>query len=267
MRPVQNVSTTENLARTQILAVGPLGSGKTTAFRTLPGKKFIYIFDPNGRVALGNDDIDFLEFIPSVDELDMSVKPLSAKKPADKVTTKKRSEPRTYVDWYEDFVERCESGFFGAYDWVGLDSLTTLSECIMDRVQFLNGRLGKQPEQADYAAEMTSMRGAIRALSSLTNFYCTGHVETVKNDITGRISNELLITGKNKARLPVRFAHIFGFTADRSEKGEVVFQVRTIHDRSNPYCRTPFQLKAIEDVTLDFNRPLEGQGIGAWFKR
>ena len=36
----------------KILILGKTGSGKTTQFLTLPGKKFIYLFDPNAILTL-----------------------------------------------------------------------------------------------------------------------------------------------------------------------------------------------------------------------
>ena len=59
-----------------ILAIGTTGVGKTTQFLTLPGKKFIYLFDPNALRSLAGHDVDYEEFRIDSMDLDLSVKSL-----------------------------------------------------------------------------------------------------------------------------------------------------------------------------------------------
>ena len=47
-----------------ILALGTPGSGKTALFSTIPGKKFLYIFDPNTLQPIKEQDIDYEVFRP-----------------------------------------------------------------------------------------------------------------------------------------------------------------------------------------------------------
>ena len=58
MQEVSNTKDPESGNR-KVMAIGPVGVGKTTQERTLPGKKFAYLFDPNARESLQGSDIDY----------------------------------------------------------------------------------------------------------------------------------------------------------------------------------------------------------------
>lgn len=269
MKETQNAASPDLENRNTIMFIGPVGAGKTQMYRTLPGRKFVYLFDPNARDAIqGSDDIDFVEFIPDHTDLDIAVKTLK-KDSFDRSGRAEKADPKTYIEWEADWDERYSTGFFNQYDWIGFDSVTALSEIIMDRVQKLNSRLGKHPEQADYTAEMNVVKSIFRAASSITGMFCVVHTEVSKEESTGKILGQLVLTGKNRIRLPAKFAHIFGAKVDRDSKGAVKFLCVVKQDREYPAVRTslPALREEVEiDVTLDYTKPLAGQGIGAYFK-
>src|SRR3989304_5664694 len=47
----------------KIFVLGSTGSGKTTQFLTLPGKKFMYLFDPNAILSIKGYDVDYEELL------------------------------------------------------------------------------------------------------------------------------------------------------------------------------------------------------------
>jgi len=251
--------------RKTVMAVGGIGVGKTLQFLTLPGKKFAYLFDPNAVDQLRHSDVDCEEFVPDVTDIDLAVKTLK-KGVEDKSAFKK--QPTTYVEWEEDFEKKLTAKFFDKYDWVMMDSHTTFSEIVMDRVQFLNGRLGKQPEQADWAAEMNVCKNVYRVMSTMSGLYVTVHTESYRDELTGKVSGKLIMTGRSRFRIPLRFAHIFGFKTDSDAKGNPQWLMRTTVDREFNTIRTSIRdLAPEEDVTLDFKKPLEGQGLGGILER
>lgn len=247
------------------MGVGGIGVGKTTQFLTLPGKKFAYLFDPHAADTLRGSDVDIEEFIPDITDIDLSVKTLK-KGVADKSEFKK--EPTTYVEWEEDFEKKYTSKFFDRYNWIMMDSHTTFSEIVMDRVQHLNQRLGKQPEQADWAAEMNTCKNVYRVMSTLSGLYVTVHTESYRDELTGKVSGKLMMTGRSRFRIPLRFAHIFGFKTDTDSKGAPIWVMRTVVDREFNTIRTSIHgLAPEEDVTLDVAKPLVGQGLGGIMER
>jgi len=265
---VENVSTAKTPARRQILTIGGMGTGKTTLFGTLPGKKFAYLFDPNARDALRKWDIDFKEFIADDTDIDLSAKTLKAPdKQAiiDRSSRKKKPSPMTYVNWEADFEARLEAGFFDDYDWIMFDSSTSFLDIIMDRVQYLNGRLNKNPEQADWAAQMHVQKNVMRVAASLGGLYCTAHSEILKDEVTGRIHGRIMMTGKNRFRIPIMFSHIFATLLQQEKGKEPEYQIQTIPDKDNPVVRTALDLGTFENVQINFSQPLDKQGLGKWF--
>jgi hypothetical protein len=206
--------------------------------------------------------MDYELFAPDISDLDMSAKTLK-KGVGDK--SGRKIEPKTYIEWEADFEQRVEDGFFKQYDWLIFDSFTTWADSIMDRVMWHNGRLGKMPEQDDWAAQMTTIQNAWRVLVNLPlGVFCTGHVDVKQNDVTKRVYNHLMMTGKLRVRIPLLFSHLLVFSADADDKQKKRFLMQTSPDRENPNVRTSFKdLQFIEDVTIeDFTEP-ETYGLGA----
>lgn len=266
---VMNAANIGEDSRKRVMLIGPAGTGKTLGECCLPGRKFIYAFDSTVRETIaGEEGVDFIEFLPSHDEADLSVQTL---KKGVRDAPRTRVEPKQYVAWEEDWHKRRESNFFADYDWVCLDSMTNFSDLIMARVMFKNGRYGKQPEQADYGAEMTVMRNVMADLTTLPcNVLVTAHVELTKDEYTGRVHGQIMFTGKNRIRIPTKFTDIFATNVEENPKGGASFLVRTVPDRLNPVVRVSRSLKEqgvkdVEDVTVDFSNPLPGQGLGRFF--
>ena len=266
-----NAASIREEERKRLMLIGTAGSGKTLSICTLPGRKFIYAFDSTVRETIsGEKDVDFIEFLPTHDEADLAVQTL---KKGVRDPSRGRAEPKQYVAWEEDWHKRIESNFFKDYDWVCLDSMTNFSDLIMSRVMFKNGRYGKQPEQADYGAEMTVMRNVISDLTTIgTNILVTAHVELTKDEYTGRILGQIMFTGNKRVRIPTKFTDIFATTVEDDAKGGAKFLIRTVPARLNPVVRVSRSLKEqgladVEDVTVDLSKPLPGQGLGKYFKK
>jgi hypothetical protein len=253
----------------KVLVLGQTGAGKTTQFLTLPGKKFIYLFDPNALLSLQGYDLDYEEFLPDVMNLD--VKSLS-KDNKNVAQVMKRRAHDTYRNWEADFEAKIESGFFNDYDWIGFDSFTTLSDMVMDEVLRVNNRPDAWPQQDDYGPQMLTLKNIIRTVTSLgKNVYFTGHMEMKQDDLTKKIFNTPIMTGRLKATLPLLFSEIFVVSASGDRDGNVSYSVQAKPDRETPLIRTSIKgLEPFEDVTIDFDKEVEGQGLGGiinWYSR
>lgn len=247
-----------------VLVISGIGMGKTLNIRTLPGRKFVYFFDPNGAEVVREDPtIDYLEFCPDREEIDIAVHSLSKglidKTAKDRTATK---VPETYRTFARDFNQRGEIGFFKDYDWLVFDSCTTLSELIMDRITGLNSRLG-QPHEDDYGPEMAAMKSLFRIATNLgCHIYCTAHQEGRQDRITKEVSTQVMFTGRNRVRIPLMFSQIYvlggGIKGDKAE-----FYAQTVPDHNHPIARTNVAgLKVKENITIDLTKPLLNQGLG-----
>lgn len=253
----------------KFLVLGKTGSGKTSGFLTLPGKKFLYCFDSNAILTIQGQDVDYEEYLP--DDLSLKLTSLS-KETMKKIPAKSRpakdSGASLYRKWEEDFEDKLRDGFFDSYDVIGIDSFTTLSDLVMDGVLALNGRPGTWPNLDDYGPQMLTLTNICRTLVSLgKTVYFTGHIETRQDETTKRIMNQPVMTGRLKSKLPLLFSEILITEAQTDMKGNVSFNIQTRPDRYNDSVRCTLKNASFkEDVTIDWNKPVVGQGIGGLYR-
>jgi hypothetical protein len=242
----------------KILILGDTGSGKTTQILTLPGRTFAYLFDPNAILSLQGSDIEYEEFLP--DKLNLAMSSLTKGKGD---AGKPGLVSNLYNEWERDFTNRLNSGYFEDFDNIAFDSATTFLDLAMDRVLSINGRFGQWPQQDDYGPQMISFLNVCRSLTGTgKTILMTGHMETYQDKLTSRVFRGPLMTGKLKTKIPLLFSDIF--VADCETSGDTVnHRIQTTKDRLTSCVRTSFKgLASFEDVTLDFEQPLQGQGIG-----
>lgn len=256
---------TLNMKGRKILLFGKSGSGKTSMLATLPGKTFVYMFDPAGLATLAGQDIEYECFFP--DTLNLNVTPLSKQKTPDS-QFKGTQEPKAYQDFIDDFNDKNETDFFSQFDNVCFDGFTTFQWLVMDRLQHLNGRLGKWPEQADWTATMSKVQDIVRTITANqdVNIVWTGHVESKQEGENGPVTNQPLLIGQLKARIPLMFSDIWLCFTDtvRNQQGMGTrWCIQTIPDRKNDYIRSSVRgLYPEEDVTIeDWTQP-QTYGVG-----
>jgi hypothetical protein len=243
----------------KFLLLGDTGSGKTSQLLTFPGKKFAYLFDPNAILSLRGHDVDYEEFLP--DRLNLSVKSLAKDKGGDKTTTFRNE---LYVEWEKDFDKRVNEGFFKDYDIIAFDSATTFLDLIMDRVLTINGRAGQWPQQDDYGPQMLTFTNVCRTLMALNKtIIMTGHMETKQDELTKKIFRQPMFTGRLRTKIPLLFSDIFVCEVENDGSGKTSHKIQTVPDRITTCVRTSFRdLKPFENVTVDWKKPAEGQGLG-----
>lgn len=282
----ESLERTKRTKQPRVLLAGGIGTGKTMQFATLPGRKFYYVFDSNALETLllakdhGAKDIDYVEFLPDLEDIDIAVQTLKKdvrdRATLERISDKKRKpEPKTYIRWEEDFEKRLDTKFFEGYDWVGFDSYTSWADMVYDRIMFLNKRLGKQPEQADHAAQMQVAKNVFRLLTAQgVKIFCTAHIENYKDELTGAVHGRIMMTGRNRIRIPGMFSLIYatrtrlGEGTKVTEKSNAQYLFQTVPDREFPVVRNTIpELDALEDVTIDLSKPIQGQGLASILER
>ncbi len=258
-----NAKDAKERAAPKFLLLGDTGSGKTSQFLTFPGKKFAYLFDPNAILSLQGHDLEYEEFLP--DRLNLSVKSLT-KGVGDKTTTFVND---LYVDWEKDFNARLKGGFFDNIDAILFDSATTLLDIIMDRTLSINGRAGSWPQQDDYGPQMNTFNAICRQLTAMgKTVVMTGHVEMKQDELTKRIYRYPMLTGKLRVKVPLLFSDIYLCEATNDGKGVTKHTIQTVPDRTMTTIRATLRgLNPVEDVTIDWKKPVVGQGIGGLLMR
>lgn len=255
----------------KILALGTAGAGKTTQILTFPGKTFCYLFDPNAARSLqGAENLDYVEILP--DALPVGATSLSAET---RKSLPKPKNPKLGVDAYRsfdlDFEERVAAGFFDSYDNIVLDSLTSLSDLVMDAVLAINGRAGQQPQMDDYGPVIIALSNICRQIVALDKtIYMTGHLDLRQDELSKKIINQPLLIGRLKVKLPLLFTDALIFSAESEIAGNASartnYRIQTKPDRFNPSVRCSVKSAAFqENITIDFSKPLKNQGLGKFF--
>jgi AAA domain len=245
--------------------VGPTGSGKSAQIWTLPGRKFLYVFDPNTMPTIRGCDVDYEEFFPDFAEMDATLKGFNKGSKSDR--PKKPKEPTVYTDWVENINAKVDAGFFRDYDWVILDSVTFLSKATMDRQLYLNGRYGDLEDRADYRVVGSKLSDLFNTLSGLPiNVYCTGHTRTFEDDKTKKVTTQINLPGKARDILPLMFTNVWLAKTKEDDDGQLRYFIRTKPEpRGFQDIRSCIQNLAIEeDVTIpNFEKMVPGKmGIG-----
>lgn len=252
-----------------ILMAGPTGSGKTMQIPTLPGRKFVYIFDPNALATLQGFDVEYEEFLPDPLEIDATTKGFNIDPKTKKtfIGDKPPSdlEPKVYIDWVEDINAKHTAGFFKDFEWICLDSMTFLSRAAMNRQLYVNGRYGKIEELADYrcvGSKLSDVMSPILALHK--NIFMTGHINSFQDEKTKKIETMLSLPGRARGDIPLGCTNIW-LARCRLDGKKAIYEIQTKPDvRGLQTIRTTIRgLKLFEDVTIkDFDSP-EKYGIGA----
>ena len=246
----------------KVLLLGDTGNGKTTQFLTLPGKKYMHVFDPNAMNSLQGFDLDYDLFLPT--PVPASAVSLSKD---NKASDRRPAASEVYKNFETQFNERSQNGFFDQYQWIGFDSATTLLDLMMDRVLSINGRLGQWPHEDDWGPQMMAFTNLCRTLTAMNkNIFMTGHMQDKRNRKTGTSKRQPMMTGMLVQKIPLLFSDILGCDVDLDEKGKVVYLLHTVPDSEFTVIRTSIKgLSPVENVTIDFSlkeKPLGLQGIG-----
>ena len=262
-----NTKDAETSTKQNILILGNTGSGKTTQIRTLPGKKFAYIFDPNAIASLKGADIEYQEYYPDALEMDATIKGFNKGSRSD--TPSSRLEPTTYLDWVNDLNSKVESDFLKDYDWLCLDSITFLQKIAFDRNAYINNRYGKIEELSDYRVVGSKVSDIIRSICSLPiNVYITGHITEFQDEVTKKISVEANLAGSAKRNVPLVMTNIWLAEPYGDEK-KARYRIQTRPgSRGFQSIRSSIDgLEFYEDVTIEDFTHAEDYGIGKLLKR
>lgn len=256
----------------RIMAVGPTGAGKSAQIWTLPGRKFVYVFDPNTLATIsGCPDTDFVRFLPEFTDMDATLKGFNKNPVTGKTYAGDRprvpKEPKLYMRWVDHINAWEASKAYEQYDWLVFDSMTFIAKALMDRQLFVNNRYGDIEELGDYRVVGSKLADVFGTISSLPiNIYSTGHIQTYEDDKTKKIVTQIMLPGKGRTMLPL--SHTDTWEARAGDKAGT-WEVKTVPEtRGLQEIRSAMRgLKPVEDVTIKDFRNATRYGIGALIER
>lgn len=128
--------------------------------------------------------------------------------------------PKAFSLWEAHIRDLERNRVFDNIGTYAIDSLTLWSEALMNEILRRSGRTRGIPQVQDWQLMMNTTRDCIKALTSYPcDLIVTAHVDSDKDEITGKLFTAPLIAGKLKERLPLLFDELYVMQAQETSKG------------------------------------------------
>jgi len=200
------------------IVYGGLGSGKTASIRSCRTPILVHSFDPGGTKVLSGK-ADWSAYNTSIESGDILVDT--------SFEVDDPSKPVAFESWDTEYHRLKKLDFFSHLGTYAIDSITTWAQCAMNAVLKKAGRAGGVPQQNDWYPQMNMLELAIREFISLPcDCILIGHDAATKDEVTGKIFKDLMITGKLVRRVPLLFDEIYHAETKETSKG-VEYQLLT----------------------------------------
>jgi len=199
---------------TNFIIYGGSGSGKTSLLRSARTPILVHSFDPGGCDVL-EGKVPWSPYDTSIDNGKVLVD--------NRFEHEDPANPTAFELWDKVYHQLKRDKVFDSLGTFVIDSLTTFSQCVMYYILKKEGRSGSKavangqkvsyqgvPFQQDYLPQMMFIENTLRdILSNSCDVILTAHDAAVKDEITGRVQKDIMVTGKLVRRLPLLFSEIY----------------------------------------------------------
>ena len=248
----------------RILMRGSIGTGKTMQFLTLPGKKFLYVFEASSFNTIQGYDVTYEAYL--AEKLNITVKaiPKGLKIGEGVLSKDSRLKAQAYAQFEEHFHTSLDNGYFDQFDTIGLDSITSIADIMLDDILARDGRMEYPPVLNDYNILKTQIARLLRALCALDKLlFVTAHtMYRQTNEASRKLLNEILIPGDLQVRAPLLFSTVLQTYYETTTSGKK-FMVQSVIDNHNENLKSSIPgLLNHHDVTIEnLNNP-QASGLG-----
>jgi len=175
------------------LILGESGAGKSYLLRTARKPIHLDVFDPGGTKNL-DDMIKKGEIVADVRWMGEDPR-----------------KPHVFKEWEKVSAQRLKDGYFEYFGTYAIDSSTTWTTAIMNQQMLEAGLAGTAPRFThDYGPQKVKIQNWINSFMNLPcDFFLTGHLEGIKDEVTGRMSYRYMVTGKAQITIPLLFDEIY----------------------------------------------------------
>ena len=164
-------------------------------------------------------------------------------------------KPQAFRQFQNDLEDAAKSDLV---ETIVVDTLTFMYDSAMLEAQKLGGRTGQPiPVQKDWLMQMNLCYQVLQYLTSLDkHVLCLAHIQTDKDELTGRIETGAQVTGKHTHKIPALFDFYFCMEMVSKQKGEPPKpMVRTIPDAGMALGGRFLGLEDFEEPKFDIIYP------------
>jgi len=190
--------------KADFIIIGYSGVGKTHLLRTCPQPVYVDSFDKGGTRGVLDDLIaQHRIFVDTRWEQDQTL------------------NPTAFKGWDDNFTRLIRSNFFDSVGTYAIDSMTSFSDAILAYILKKASRAGKKPNYyEDYPIHHNIIRDAIKMIWSLPCYtILTGHIDTMKDDVSGAIISSLLLPGKSAVKVPIHADEVYILEVKETKDG------------------------------------------------
>ena len=193
-----------------LLLLGEMGTGKTFILRTARLPVHTDSFDPGGTKGL-RDEIAAGKIIADT-----------------RYESEDRLRPFVYQIWKTEFMRRRSEGYFDRMGTYCLDSSTSWSEAVMNRILQKAKMEGEAPRfTKDYTPQKIEIQNMMRYMLDLPcDFILTGHLEQYMDQGEQAIRYRYMTTGKGAIIIPTLFDEVYVMDPKKTSDG-VKYRVLT----------------------------------------
>lgn len=185
-----------------LLVYGGMGTGKTSLLATARKPVLVHSFDPGGAKVL----------TPEIAKGEIIVD--------SRFEVEDPKAPKAFKLWDDEYARLKRIKIFDHIGTYCIDSLTMWAAAALSAVMAKAGRAGTTPQQNDWYPQMIMIENAIREISALPcDFILLGHEDSHKDEVLGKISYKLMVTGKLVARVPALFDEVYHAEVRDTSKG------------------------------------------------
>ena len=133
--------------------------------------------------------------------------------------------PTEFRKWEDMFMQHRREGLFENIGTVVIDSITFWAEACMSEVMKANSKnrgnaVPGVPIMQDWMIQMRVMSDHLKLLTTLPcDTIINAHIDSERDEVTGRIFTSLMVTGKLKRRIPLLFDELYVSMSQPSATG------------------------------------------------
>lgn len=233
------------------MIIGEKGVGKTTLLKNCPKPIYLYCLDPDGEQSLLEDG-QCPDWLVIDNRFQGNMGP-------------------DYLNFQQDVLAKLKNKTFEQFGTVCVDSLTTLSDSLIELIA--DEKFGKAKDNEvrtckfgfdEWGILKSNLRFIIKKLLTVPcHFILTGHIQKDKDELSGAMINTIMCPGSSSQAAPTWFSEVWYMLSRKNKETKAIERILLTVNEGKYQAGTRLQNIApeepanIRDILKKANRPHE----------